>query len=232
MDQLPSAKLGARNQCSTLETNYVHRLAFSPDGQYLVLTLARELRLWDCLAEKETRRLASPFARSLAFTRDCQRLVAGIFDGPVKVWDFSGATRDREFKGHDWPVEGVGFSLDGRSVVACGPDIRVWDADAGEQLELLKPSTSGFESCAVSPDGRTFAVGHADGAISLWSFGSLQQVALLRGHENSVRQLAFTADGERLISASQEQFRVWRAASFTEPSKPDQSNWPKPTGPF
>jgi WD40 repeat protein len=70
----------------------------------------------------------------------------------------------------------------------------------------------------ISPDGRTLAVADWNGLITLWNMTSLQQVGTLNGHVAPVWQtcLAFTPDGNNLVSVSQERFRVWRAASFAE----------------
>ena len=46
-----------------------------------------------------------------------------------------------------------------------------------------------------------------------------------RGTQESVTQLAFTPDGDHLVSASKDQLRVWRAALFTETDAPMK---PKP----
>ena len=52
--------------------------------------------------------------------------------------------------------------------------------------------------------------------ITIWDVASHQEVATLEGHEESVRQLAFTPDGDHLVSASKDQLRVWRAPSWAE----------------
>ena len=45
---------------------------------------------------------------------------------------------------------------------------------------------------------------------------SYQEVVTLNGHKERVMQLAFTPDGDHLVSASRDQLRVWRAASFAD----------------
>jgi WD40 repeat protein len=45
---------------------------------------------------------------------------------------------------------------------------------------------------------------------------SRQQVGTLNGHEETLHDLAFSSDGNTLVSVSKAQFRIWRAASFTE----------------
>jgi WD40 repeat protein len=69
---------------------------------------------------------------------------------------------------------------------------------------------------ALSPDGLRLAAGASDGRITIWDVASHQEVATLEGHQESVTQLAFTPDGDHLVSASKDQLRVWRAASWAE----------------
>jgi WD40 repeat protein len=45
---------------------------------------------------------------------------------------------------------------------------------------------------------------------------SHQEVATLERHKEKVMQLAFTPDGDHLVSASKDQLRVWHAASWSE----------------
>ncbi len=51
---------------------------------------------------------------------------------------------------------------------------------------------------------------------ALYVFGSSWAVATLEGHKEAVTQLAFTPDGDHLVSVSKDQLRVWRAASWAE----------------
>jgi WD40 repeat protein len=54
------------------------------------------------------------------------------------------------------------------------------------------------------------------GVITLWNMASLQQVGTLKGHKETLEDLVFAPDGNKLVSASLEQFRVWHAAPFTQ----------------
>ena len=71
--------------------------------------------------------------------------------------------------------------------------------------------------CVVdSIDGRRAAAGADDGTIRIWDLASKQEVAVLRGHAEPVRRLAFLADGNSLVSVSRDSIRVWRASSMAE----------------
>jgi WD40 repeat protein len=62
------------------------------------------------------------------------------------------------------------------------------------------------------------AVADFNGLITLWNMVSLQQVGTLNGHTEHLDPtgLAFSPDGNTLVSVSKGLFRVWRAASFAE----------------
>jgi WD40 repeat protein len=56
------------------------------------------------------------------------------------------------------------------------------------------------------------------------------EVATLEGHKEGVTQLAFTPDGDHLVSVSTDQWRVWRAASWAEidAEKTTPNEFPQP----
>ena len=70
----------------------VWALAFSPDGKTLAATTGWEtgqIHLYDVATGKELRTIETPSLRSpaLAFTPDGKRLVTGMADASVLIWD-------------------------------------------------------------------------------------------------------------------------------------------------
>jgi WD40 repeat protein len=155
---------------------------------------------------------------SLTFSPDAKALLAGFFRGQVKLWQVDGPSDAATFLGPDAPVQAVALLPDGRTLVAAGPEIRFWNIRTRHEKDKLSPRGRGdrFICVAVSPDGRRFAAGAGDGLITIWDVASHQEVATLRGHREPLRQLAFTPDGDYLVSASRDQLRIWRAASLEE----------------
>ena len=106
---------------------------------------------------------------------------------------------------------------DGQTLISADSAIRFWDVRTRRENALkLSPRAGGDVCIALSPDGRRLAAGASDGRITIWDVASHQEVATLEGHTEELTQLAFTPDGDHLVSASKDQLRVWRAAAWTE----------------
>ena len=175
--------------------------------------------MWDVATRKETQVFSAEgeFPVSLIFSADAKSLVAGFAQGPVKLWHLDGSGEAATFPGHSGWVRGLAILNNGQTLFSAGADIRFWDVRTRHENALkLSPRAGGYDCLALSSDGRRFAAGAGDGRITIWDVASHQEVATLEGHQESVRQLAFTPDGDHLVSVSKDQLRVWRAPSWAE----------------
>ncbi|KAF8716599.1 hypothetical protein AX14_012292 [Amanita brunnescens Koide BX004] len=96
-----------------------------------------------------------------------------------------------QLEGHDHRVNSVALSLDGSKIVSGSSDktIRVWDASTG--IEVLPPT------------------------IRVWDASTGNEVfPPLRGHDDSVLSIAFSPDGSKIISGSDDNtIRIWDAST-------------------
>ena len=70
---------------------------------------------------------------------------------------------------------------------------------------------------AFSPDGRRIARASGDHTVRLWDAAIGVELAILRGHENSVISVTYSPDGRWLASgACDKTVRLWDAASGAE----------------
>ena len=86
--------------------------------------------------------------------------------------------------------------------------VHILDADDPTRPErVVKAHQAEIASMAVGPNHSTLATGSDDRTVALWTIasdGSLSERTRLRGNEEKVTSVSFTADGRWLISASED----------------------------
>ncbi|CCA70259.1 hypothetical protein PIIN_04198 [Serendipita indica DSM 11827] len=112
-------------------------------------------------------------------------------------------------EGHEALVNAIAFSPDGLQIVSGSDDktIRLWDLG-----EPLRGHGEWIYAIAFSPDGSSIVSGSRDKTIRLWDAVTrkplgepLRGHALgepLRGHEGWIHAIAFSPDGSKIVSAS------------------------------
>ncbi|MFO0881389.1 MAG: M56 family metallopeptidase [Gemmataceae bacterium] len=193
---------------------WIEGCAIAPDGK-VVATFGHDnlTKLWDPASGKHLRDLsghAGIVNRGL-FLADGRQLATCSHDRTVRFWDIeTGALLSTLETRHEERIYGLDLAADGKSFVTGSWDrsARVWQRDGQEPELTLVPRRYRPESnfpiltVAVSPDGRTLAVGGEERLVKLVDVatGSVRQV--LEGHEDFVTHVAFAPDGKRLATAS------------------------------
>jgi WD40 repeat protein len=154
-------------------TDKVNALAFSPDGK-TVVTVSKDstIRLWDAVSgkEKDTFRAHDGAVYSAAFSPDGRLLATGGGDKTVIVWNLqTGNVMKPVLEGHKWPVWFVSYLPDGRILSrAIGGGLFLWKHPLDKPLVIQKDFEGYVDTIdytyfpneiALSPDGRTLAVG-------------------------------------------------------------------------
>jgi WD40 repeat protein/uncharacterized caspase-like protein len=138
------------------------------------------------------------------------------------VWRADTGDQLRLLTGHTDIVTSVTFSPDGTFLVSGSFDgtVRFWQVTTGRCIGKIREGVR-IHSIALSPDrkGEILATGGDDGAIKLWDVekvlaGEYTARALPTNSNDAVTALAFSRDGETLVSGSRDQsVRRWRVMS-------------------
>jgi WD40 repeat protein len=94
-----------------------------------------------------------------------------------------------------------------------GPIAELCDAATGQIIASLNVHSRHINSAVFSPDGKTLAVGE-DHEVKLWDVSAGQERLTMKGRVNSVRTVAFSRDGARLVSVGDDdRAMVWDVKS-------------------
>lgn len=104
---------------------------------------------------------------------------------------------------HEAGVEHAEFSPDGDRVVTSSFDrtARVWNAEDGTEIAVLKGHQGDVETATFSPDGSRVLTAGFDGTARIWDAASGQQIFVLP-QPGEVYSARFSADGARALTAS------------------------------
>jgi RNA polymerase sigma factor (sigma-70 family) len=184
------------------------RVALSPDGRLVALTLGNAVSLRDAATGDEVRRLAghADFVTSVAFAPD-GTLASASRDHTIRLWDPATGREVRRLEGHTDEVHAVAVSPDGRLLASGAADhaLCVWDVASGREVGLVGWQKSEVRLLAFSPDGTTLAAVNnpanspysTAGPIHLWDRTTgKERGALGRGAVT----LAFSPDGRTLAA--------------------------------
>jgi WD40 repeat protein len=190
---------------------------FSRDGQHLVSAHNDGLRVWDLATGTQASFLPEREVRCVVFAPESVLFTLGA--GGLKKWTVEPATFSSPCQvvppavfGNQ-PVEDLSLAADGRAIVA-NPrgNVSVFDT-AGRLIEQQLPGDAIFNRLALSPDGHWVAgATSAQTSVRIWS---LQETNVARDLPcQSVSCLAFTQDGQRLITGSYYDYRIWDTHSW------------------
>jgi WD40 repeat protein len=214
-----------------------------PGGKQVLFTSEdHQLKLLDLSSNKisklSSERGNASYVTGLAVSADGSMAVSSGLDKAVYLWDIKKGKLLREFDDAPTGIGAAAFagkaafvtasiSADAQWVAAAGNDgaVRVWES-ARSRLKymLTRKNSEQYWTTAFSPDGKILATGDTQ-QITLWDMNTGKILEELKGHQNTVLSVKFSADGQKLISSSRDAtVRVWDLKNKTNTVLPDNNS--------
>jgi WD40 repeat protein len=211
------------------DRDFVHALAFSPDGSLLAAGGYRVVKLWmrPHDVQKQSVMLADT-PTALAVSPDGALVATALADRSIVLRRAEGAEL-RKLTGASGPISAVEFAPDGKTLYAASLDrtLRAWNVSDGTARGVIK-TPAPQAALVVNRDGTRLVTGGSDGMIRLWSTALLnssatagkskapsQPLSEWKAHEKPITSLSLiVTPGNKLISGSEDgSSRIWEIAT-------------------
>jgi WD40 repeat protein len=191
--------------------------AFSRDGRRIVAAAGSEVTVWSVPGGRRLTTIAHPQEKvwDVSFRPGGDEVVTADARGVARVWRLPSGRLQYELSGHTDTLQTAAVSSDGRFLVTAGDDAtaRVWDLETRKTVAELLGHTGSVLAASFRADDRLISTGGADGTFRLWPSPN-RPVVELPINQQRVRDIDFSPDGRRLVTASEDQTaRLWRGAA-------------------
>jgi WD40 repeat protein len=175
------------NSFTVGEGNLIRSVNWSPDGSMIAAGRfwSNEIWVWDYESGQLIQELTPPKSQAnlgynfVSFSPDGSKLAGATFETIAPVWDTESWELLYTIEDHEPPAEiwSVAWSPDSSKLLttagseesgAQDKTARIWDAESGEELLVLRGHTKAINYGFWSPDGRRIVTTSIDNTIRIW----------------------------------------------------------------
>jgi WD40 repeat protein len=161
---------------------------------------------------------------SVKFSNDGSKIITGSFDKTIKIWNAHTFTLINTLTAHRQAIVDLAISADNKTFASASDDktIKIWNINTGQLMQSLQGGDEHVQGIAYSPDGQwlissgrdktavgeflqnIFGDSHFNTGVSmrLWDMQTHQVIQTFSHHANDVNDVAFSPDGNLILSAS------------------------------
>lgn len=210
--------------------DFVHSLAFSPDGNLIASGGYRVVKLWRRAAgaKKQYQVSAGNAVTCVAVSADGKWAAIGSADHGIRLVDARNGKLVKKLSGHAGAVNGVAFSADGSKLVSGSADktARVWDVAKGAEIRRIA-TPAAVNAVTFNKDASQIVTAGADNTLRLWNTAppkadpkakkpaAEKPVREMKGHSKPVTCLALLLpQGTQVVSGSEDgTVRIWNLSN-------------------
>ncbi len=188
-------------------------IARSADGKLLAVGDSEgKVIVWNTATWQEvvSKSLYKNDVVDLSFSTDGALLASISYDKEVSIWDAQTLAPKQKFAVNTNGLKTIEFVGPSRLLVA-GESITSWDTNTAKQEQQLS-SGRYYSAMSRSQDGKLVAFADRDG-LHVWTTEPLQSSTTLNGEFATNELIAFSPDGNSLVTANGAEVRIWDLAS-------------------
>ncbi|KAI4862457.1 WD40-repeat-containing domain protein [Hypoxylon rubiginosum] len=221
-------------------------VAVSPNGQYIA-SAANDaiIRFWfansNGVKDMEDTDSAQPYDQSrsgvtaITISPNGKYIASADYDKEIRLWDGNTGQRLHENAklGHNSVVNSLVFSPNEDILASSSNDrtVRLWDLSNGKLMYILEGHKDWVRQTTFSPDGKFIVSASDDKGVRVWevpnkgegaeSAENLPMKKKLSGHKGYCRTVAFSSNGEFLVSGGDDyQVVIWKVDTWEKFREP------------
>lgn len=146
---------------------------------------------------------------AMDFSPTGEQLVTSSLDATALIWDTGTGQLQHTLLHPSSAILGAVFPKHREFVATLGLELHLWDPRSGKNLKSLSiPSRTTMGRLTYRPNSDVVALTEG-GVIELWDSKKESRVRILDGHQDSIKTLAFSPQGNFLASTSEKKVLLW-----------------------